>query len=205
MERRVQDTFHKITMDETKKEEIRTAIGESRKRNYTWLKCVAGAAACMAILLGVPATRQAIVHAADYVRQIFHTADGGGVEYESTGNELRFSIATGDREYVRIENDRIYLTVGEEKIDVTEACGEDSYYRYEQVNADGSRSVIFVGGTAEDVGWVELLFDADGNYVFNQMKVPTDEAGMAAGWVNKAMHAEGVPCGDGLLDQELEK
>ena len=56
-------------------------------------------------------------------------------------------------------------------IDITDSCSDTDYYRYEIANTDGSKSVILIGGTIENNGWVELVFDAKGNYVFNQMNV----------------------------------
>ena len=71
------------------------------------------------------------------------------------------------------------------------------------VNSDGSKSVNLVGGTLDRAGFVELLYDANGKYVFNKMNVPADEDGFVQPWVNNAMNSEGVPTGDPKLDNAL--
>lgn len=202
MERQIQNTFNKIRMNKERKQEIRAELEGKEKRSHMWIGYVAGIAACITVLLGIPATRSAIVHAADYVRQMFYTAGGTEVVYENYGSESRFTIGHLDKEYAEVEGGRLYLVIGDEKIDVTDQCREDAYYRYEVTNDDGGRSILFVGGTVENPGWIELVFDAEGNYVFNQMKVTPDADGQAPAWVNRAMHAEGVPCGDPALDSE---
>lgn len=204
MEEQIRRTFNKIEMNKGRKQEMRMELAGKKKRSYAWIGYAAGMAACAAILFGVPATRTAIVHAADYVRQIFHTAGGTEVVYEDYGSEARFTITQSDKEYIEVEGDRLYLVINDEKIDVTDQCSEENYYRYEVANAEGGRSVLLVGGTIENPGWIELVFDADGTYVFNQMKVTPDADAQTPAWVNRAMHAEGVPCGDSKLDSELD-
>lgn len=51
---------------------------------------------------------------------------------------------------------------------------------------------------AADPGWAELMFDKDGNYVFNQMNVngTTDPV-----WLLEGMHDQGVPTGNPEYDE----
>lgn len=79
--------------------------------------------------------------------------------------------------------------------DVTDLCSESTYFRYELANSDGSKSVIFVGGTIDDNGWIELLFDADGNYVFGKRKVHSGELADSdemPAWADAALRSEDV-------------
>lgn len=154
----------------------------------------------MAVLLCIPATRNSIVLAVNYIKQIIHTADGTVVTYEETDNERKFTIENiGDESYTKVEDGRLYFVISNEIIDITDSCSDTDYYRYEITNSDGSKNVILIGGTIENNGWVELVFDVKGNYVFNQMNVDKN-----AEWVNQAMHNEGVPCGDPVLDNLLK-
>ena len=101
------------------------------------------------------------------------------------------------------------MVVGDVKIDVTDQCSETEYYRYEIVKSNGYRNVIFVGGTVEDYGWVELIFDNTGKYITNSMggggsaQTRFDPADNRITWMDLAMHSEGVPCGNWDLDKEL--
>ena len=109
-----------------------------------------------------------------------------------------------NKSYSLVENGRLYLVVGDVKIDVTNQCSDTEYYRYEIVNNDGSRNVIFIGGTINNPGWVELIFDASGNYVTNHMCITGyDPQTNPCIWQEQAMHNEGVPCGNWDLDKEL--
>ena len=117
------------------------------------------------------------------------------LQYSETENERLVSFENVHAEYVKVINERLYFVLGDVQIDVTDECSDTSYYRYEIKNADGSRNVIFIGGTVENVGWVELIFDSDGNYVTNRMQLKGDD-----NWSDQAMHNEGVPCGNPVLD-----
>lgn len=85
--------------------------------------------------------------------------------------------------------------LGDVREDVTDLCSESTYFRYELANSDGSKSVIFVGGTVTDNGWIELLFDADGNYVFGKRKVHSGELADSdemPAWADAALRSEDV-------------
>ncbi len=203
MEQNIKNVFDKISMEGSKMTEIREEL-EKKRTVPKWTKAVACLAFGIATLLAIPSTRTMIVNAAERLIRSFHTADGGEVIYEEKDNELSFSISYPvDCSYMEISGDKIYLTVEDKKIDVTSYCGENSYYRYEVINSDGSKSVLLIGGSAERAGYVELVFDENGQYVFNKMQVPVINGGDVEPWVDTAMHAEGVPTGNWELDREL--
>ncbi len=206
MEQNVKKVFDKISMDDKKMVEIREGLKQKRKSSK-WTRAVACVAIGMATLFVIPSTRAMIVNAAEKFVRIFHTADGGEVIYEETDNEVSFSVSYPlDSTYVEISGDKIYMTVDGQKIDVTEYCDKESYYRYEIVNNNGSKSVLFVGGSLGKVGYVELVFDENGKYVFNKMQVPIiNNDGDVEPWVNNAMHGEGVPTGNIELDGNLDE
>lgn len=203
MEQNIKNVFDKISMEDSKMTEIREEL-EKKRTVPKWTKAVACLALGIVTLLAIPSTRTMIVNAAERLIRSFHTADGGEVIYEEKDNELSFSISyPTDCSYMEISGDKIYLTVEDKKIDVTSYCGENSYYRYEVINSDGSKSVLLIGGSVERAGYVELVFDENGQYVFNKMQVPVINGGDVEPWVDTAMHAEGVPTGNWELDREL--
>lgn len=200
MEQNIKEVFDKVSMDEDKMGEIRNRL--DKKRQFPmWTKAVACVAIGIAVLFAIPSTRAMMAYAADRIIHIFHTADGGQVIYEETDSSLEFTVNYTEDSYVEIADGRIYMTVDDKKIDVTNDCDKESYYRYEIAHDDGSKSVIFVGGSLEKAGYVELLFDKDGKYVFNKMNVPVCEDGNTEPWADNAMHAEGVPTGNIELDK----
>lgn len=193
MENLIKTTFDKLEMDSEAKMTIRNNLLHARKRNYTWMRYAACAAAFIAVLFVVPPTRAAIVNAAEYLTYIFHSADGAEIIYEKTDNMVKFSFEISDTEYTEVSDGRLYFVLGDVREDVTDLCSESTYFRYELANSNGSKSVIFIGGTVTDNGWIELLFDADGNYVFGKGKVHSD--GLAGSdempaWANAALRSE---------------
>lgn len=206
MEQIMKEVYDKVTMDETVKSTFRRNLAK-KKMIPMWTKAVACIAISMIALLAIPSTRTMIANAACNIIGIFHTADGEEVTIKENDNstEESFSAMCGENQYVEIAENRIYITVENKRIDITDSCSADSYYRYEVENADGGKNVIFVGGSTNKVGYVELIFDKDGNYITNKMWVPTVNGSEVEPWVNNAEHAEGVPTGNPELDKESDE
>lgn len=198
-------TMNNVTMPQDDKGDLRAKLaeqaqtGRSNRRLVHIGRYAAIAAAVCAVLLCIPATRTTVSAAIDYIKQTFHLANGTEVTYEenSEGNSIQFTISTDDvNGYTKVENGRLYLVLGDTKEDITDKCGPDKYFRHEIKNADGSHSVILIGGTPDSCGWCELFFDKNGKYVFNSMNVEDYNDP----WLNDALHAEGVDTGNPYLD-----
>ena len=201
-------TMDNVTMSQENKDVIRAKLAEQSQTGRSGRKLIrigkysAIAATVCAVLLCIPATRTTVSAAIDYIKQTFHLANGTEVTYEenSEGNSIQFTISTDDvNGYTKVENGRLYLVLGNTKKDITDQCGPDKYFRHEIKNADGSHSVILIGGTPESCGWAELFFDKNGKYVFNNMNVED----YSDPWLNDALHAEGVDTGNPYLDDDL--
>ena len=127
MENQFKSTYSKIKIDDSRRTEMETVI-------------VAG---LIAVLFIIPATRTEIVNAASRIISVF-TANGQEITVEQLPNESVVVVNEVDEKgYARVENDRLYLVVGDVKIDVTDQCSETEYYRYEIVKSNGYRNVIF--------------------------------------------------------------
>ena len=183
---------------------METVIGSKKNKNAIWIRSSLAVAGLIAVLFIIPATRTQIVNAATNLIRVF-TAGGQEITVEQHSDESVVSIDYDEnKSYSLVENGRLYLVVGDVKIDVTNQCSDTEYYRYEIVNNDGSRNIIFIGGTINNPGWVELIFDASGNYVANHMCITGyDPQTNPCFWQEQAMHNEGVPCGNWELDKEL--
>ncbi len=209
----MKDTFDKIVMDESKKEEIRGMLERKKVTRPRWTIAVAGVAAAIALLMAVPVTRTAIVNAAmELGRKVFHTKQGMTITVEKTeGSEngdhyeyfsVGFSENPSAREANVEEKDgRIYLVVDGNMTDITDKCSDSDYYRYEVDNGDGSSCVFYVGGTPGDLGWFEctkfpvedgepkdcMIISSEGNC---SSENPTHE------WERKALENEGIRSND---------
>ena len=204
MENQFKSTYSKIKIDDSRRTEMETVIGRKKNKNAIWIRSSLALTGLIAVLFIIPATRTEIVNAASRIISVF-TANGQEITVEQRTNESVVVVNDADEKgYALVENGRLYFILGDIKTDVTDQCSETSYYRYELVNSDGSRNVIFVGGTVDNPGWIELIFDAAGNYVTNNMRISGyDPQYNPVQWHDLAMHNEGVPCGNWDLDKEL--
>ena len=91
------------------------------------------------------------------------TEDSELVEYEV---EVKFDDEKIP-DYYAVEDNRLYFVINGTKKDITDECNENDYFKYEYIDEDSYKHVIIVGGTVENPGWSEYIFDKDGNYVFN--------------------------------------
>ncbi len=206
MENQIKDTYNKIQINEDRKAEIAAAISRTKNKSNAWIGVLVAVTTVVVVLTVIPATRTQIVNAAANLIKVF-TANNQEITVEQLPNESVVTIDYDEnKSYSLVENDRLYLVVRDIKIDVTDQCSDTDYYRYEVFNNDGSRNIIFVGGTVANPGWIELIFDASGNYIANQMRIPDhDPETNPCIWQERAMNNEGVPCGNWELDKKLSE
>ena len=157
------DAVINITPERSKKLRIHTI---TRRLSYA----VAGLAAIFCLSNGIclAATGSTWVH------KVFSTANGTKVEYDAEDATMSFRIESTDQTYVTTKAGRLYFTLNGQQTDITDKCSTDTYFRYDYTDADHITHVIVIGGTANDYGYAEYLFDADGTYIFNNMNVSSD-------------------------------
>ena len=161
--------------------------------------CACAAVLVFAILI-IPQTRGHVYAAVEYVKEMFVFADGNTVEIIKEENETSASVEITSESYIRVQDETLYFVLDDICIDITDKVSGESWFRYEHILEDGNRSVILIGGSAPDYGWVELLFDNKGNYITNRMHVPNEKEA----WLEQSMHEEGVPTGNPELDMKLK-
>lgn len=133
----------------------------------------------------------------------FTTGNGTDVEIVQEDNSLSYQISReGDNNYVSVQDGKLYFVFDDIKEDVTEKCSEENYYKYEYTDEQKMRHVILIGGTPDAAGWAELIFDENGEYLFNQMNVGTDDAEEEPAWLLKGMHDQGVETGNPEYDNK---
>ena len=201
------NTFNKININEHKKNEMRNNLKELQvskgKKVPVWMKVSVAAAMMVAVLMCIPTTRTIAANALKYVTGVFKFSDGSQVSVVQNDTKDEVSVAVtmdvDEQGYVEVVDERIYFVHNNSKMDVTDFCSETKYYQYEEIDENGYKHMIFVGGTFEYAGWVELLFDSEGKYITNRMSVPGD----CDTWVELAMDSAGVPTGNPELDKEF--
>lgn len=215
MKEQLKSQIAAIQMDEAARNRIRRRIeAKTAARGRIFL----GVAACLGLLLAFPGCRATVAQAAEQLYQkAFVTANGMRGSYEETERETRCAVEISDEYryglagegqlytaevtyedggYVRAEGGKLFFTHGGTRLDITEKCSTEACLRYELPHEDGGKSVILIAGTPAEYGWAELVFSADGDYLFNQLAIPQGLEGV----FNAAMHREGVSTGDPALD-----
>ena len=77
---------------------------------------------------------------------------------------LDYKVESG-YSYAQVKDNRLYFVLDDKWTDITDVCGEDKYFRYEEKGDDGSKFILYIGGTVSDHGVMQVLLDADGNCV----------------------------------------
>ena len=175
-----------------------------RSRTTRVVRRMCYTAACLVMLF---AASNGICYAAtgsSLVNTIIVMANGANVEISEDGSSVTFTIeSTGDLSYTTAENGRLYITLNNEKTDITDQCSETDYYRHDYTDSEGNTHVIIAGGTVDSYGWAEYIFNAEGKYIFNTMNIPTDDANpdYVPVWFTKAEKVLGLDA-DALLEHD---
>ena len=171
----MKETFDNITMNSERQSEMRSMLLTRKKAKKVWLAPALGLVAALAIVMIIPSTRAVVVNAAEKLAEVFHFSRNGltitGSETSGTDEDgaeikgVRFSIEMGEgfEPFAQVKDGRLYFVLDGKWKDVTDLCSEKDYYRYEEKAADGTRTVIYVGGTPKDYGWCVTIFDKDSN------------------------------------------
>ena len=234
----LKETFDQVVMDDSRKEQMRGMLSKRKASHPMWINVAAGLAAAIAILMIVPVTRTAIVKAAGKILSGFKTKSGTSVEVSVTEGTVgdaeyihgQFEIKDEAIDLAKVKDGRLYLVMDDEWTDVTDQCSATEYYRREINNDDGSREVIYIGGTVDDYCWIDFYYPAegvigfpgtvmisngsngDGSHGLNQMNIgdttlfytytTSNSPFLSQEWERKALINEG--CTDEMID-ELQK
>ena len=122
-------------------------------------------AACFAtvMLMGVLSFGTAFAASADFREAVIGFFTGGFVEQgvDEQGYYSVYFHGAGNSDPITVRDGQIYFVMDSSEINITEQCSETTYYSYETTDADGNYHVILVGGTPDNAGWAELVFEND--------------------------------------------
>ena len=122
-------------------------------------------AACFAavMLMGVLSFGTAFAASADFREAVIGFFTGGFVEQgiDEQGYYSVYFHDAGNSDPITVRDGQIYFVMDGSEINITEQCSETTYYSYETTDADGNYHVLLVGGTPDNVGWAELIFEND--------------------------------------------
>ena len=166
-------TFDKVRMPQERQKIIREALSSSIseiEREYKSMNTksvaygkpkvalVAAAIALSCILL--------VGFAYAYGTQIIDLLSGGRIEsVESSSGDSSISISMVESYPYEVLEGRVYFTLDGSGKDITSYCSEDTFFQYERASENGYRHVLLIGGTPDNLGWTEIVFDENGNLV----------------------------------------
>ncbi|MBR4913885.1 MAG: hypothetical protein IKZ42_01250 [Clostridiales bacterium] len=197
----MRDTFDKVVMDETRREDIRAGLMKKRKAKKTWLAPVAAVAAAIAIIMIVPGTREFVVKAAETLYGSFRSSFNNLIiEIEETS----YTEASGAQVYrvstyydfnnaepwAQVKDGRLYFVLNGKWTDITAKSSATEYYTYEKKDENGYKTVLFVGGTPEDYGWGQLVWNPQGELIECMVVLKEENADPA--WVKNLIKKESV-------------
>lgn len=126
--------------------------------------------------------------------QIIQLLGGGRMESgtDSSGNSY-VAMDTGfETEPVEIRDGQVYFVLNGSDKNITSYCTETTYYQYEQIADNGNRHVVVVGGTPDNLGWGEFVWDEAGAFLGSNATIPASSNGERPEWLELANEALSV-------------
>lgn len=99
-----------------------------------------------------------------YGNKVIQLLGGGrieeGVDAEGNGYTTMSNGFVNDP--VEVRDGQIYFILDGSNTNITDHCSEKTYYQHEKVDKDGYRHVVLIGGTPDNIGMAEYIWDAEG-------------------------------------------
>lgn len=120
--------------------------------------------------------------------QIIQLLGGGRIESgtDGSGNNYTSIDAGFETDPVEIRDGQVYFVLDGSDTDITRYCTETTYYQYEQIADNGYRHVVVVGGTPDNLGWAEFVWDENGNFSGSNATTPASSNGEWPEWLELA-------------------
>ena len=168
MKHNFERTFDAVKMPQERQEHIREALSSriseiERENNYMNTKSVAYRKPKVALIAAIIALSSMLLvgFAFAYGTQIIELLGGGRIE----SGDSSVSISMVESYPYEVREGRVYFMLDGSGKDITSYCSEDTFYQYESINENGYRHVLLIGGTPDNLGWTEIVFDENGNLV----------------------------------------
>lgn len=161
MRKEYRHMMEQAALSNEKKEEILTMLDNqnTKKRRMPKAGKIALAAALavgcvLSIAAGLPA-------------QVYHFIGGGSVTVDPNTNTAYYDRLNAVPPAQVDGSGRLWLTVDDQRLDITDKISEDTPYLYERTDpATGQKGYLMLGGTVDDFGWMEW-FQMDGDWFWH--------------------------------------
>lgn len=164
MKNKYKETFDAVMMPSAHKEKIRASLSEHfaathgenvfTKRKIRPRRSLVIAAAIVLALALVGFT---------FGNQIINLLSGGRFMVSTSDGTDIISVTLGSADVpIRVQENQIYFVIDGSDENITNQCSNENYYQYEVTDELGYRHVILIGGTPDNVGWAEMVWDSTG-------------------------------------------
>ena len=170
MKQQYQNLFNQIYMNSQAKSSCRNCLQQaliqrknSRKKSRVMKNGLIAAVVLTALMGTAFAYREEL-------GSYFRFFSGGIFAADPQAQEGENVIAAIEQEAtgcVQVENGVVYFVRNGTRQDITQECGADRYYAFEQIDSDGNREVVLIGGSMEHVGYIDVIWLAEGGAVGN--------------------------------------
>lgn len=161
MRKEYRHMMEQAALSDEKKEEILTMLEhqDTKKRRMPKAgKIVLAAALAVGCVLSI---------AAGLPAQVYHFIGGGSVTVDPNTNTAYYDRLNAVPPAEVDESGRLWLTVDDQRLDITDKISEDTPYLYERTDpATGQKGYLLLGGTVDDFGWMEW-FQMDGDWFWH--------------------------------------
>ncbi len=101
-----------------------------------------------------------------YGSQIIQLLGGGHFEEgkDSNGNNYASMDSGFEHDPVEVRDGQIYFVLDGSDTNITNQCSEETCYQYETVDDQGYRHVVLIGGTSDNIGMAEYIWDESGTF-----------------------------------------
>jgi len=160
-------TFDAVSMPPEHQEQIRAALSSriseiQEENNVMNTKSSFNRTRRAVVIAAIIVLSFALLVGFTYGSQIIQLLGGGRLEVGA--NYVK--ISTGfESDPAEVRDGQVYFVLDGADTDITSYCTKDTYYQYEQINDNGYRHVVLVGGAPDDLGWAEFVWDESGKFV----------------------------------------
>lgn len=108
----------------------------------------------------------ATAFASGAIGRVYHYVTNSTSYHYENEDGTKGSVTTLDTENLappaEEREGRLYLTVNGQNLDITDQCSLQTPYLYDFTGTDGLRHAFIIGGTPENFGWGEFLWNEEG-------------------------------------------
>ena len=172
-------TFDALNIPKEKNDQIKNTLSsyisnKNMEGNYMNTKAISLKKTKLILIAAVVTISLILVAGAGlaFSSQIIEMLSGGRIESFTEGSDNVTSITVTESYPYEVREGRVYFMLDGSGKDITDYCSDETFFQYERVGETGHRHVLHIGGTPNNLGWAEYVFDENGNFTGSSGIIP---------------------------------